>query len=128
MPGDAEREGKARLYQDRLKRANAGKWRPMPRGANAEGSSSCEHAFVMYADGLLLLFELADREDERFQLAAARWHARFVLEAGLPLRDAEGVMTLLCRLRGADRLVVRRRLLASVERAGPTTREIRSDA
>jgi hypothetical protein len=33
---------------------------------------SCEHAFVMYADALLLLFELADREDERFQLAAAR--------------------------------------------------------
>ena len=85
----------------------------------------CEHAFVMYADGLLLLFELADR---RFQLAAARWHARFVLEAGLPLREAEGVMTLLCRLRGADRLVVRRRLLVTVERAGLTTREIRSGA
>jgi hypothetical protein len=29
----------------------------------------------MYADALLLLFELADKEDERFQLAAARWHA-----------------------------------------------------
>jgi hypothetical protein len=81
----------------------------------------------MYADALLLLFELADREDERFQLAA-RWHARFVLEAGLPLREAEGVMTLLCRLRGADRLVVRRRLLATVERAGLTAREIRSGA
>jgi hypothetical protein len=38
----------------------------------------CEHAFVMYADALLLLFELADREDERFQLAppAAEDHAR----------------------------------------------------
>ena len=56
----------------------------------------------MFADALLLLFELADREDERFQVAAARWHARFVLEALQPLRDAEGVMTLLCRLRGAD--------------------------
>ena len=43
----------------------------------------------MYSDALLLLFELGDREDERFQLAAARWHARFVLEAGLPLRAAE---------------------------------------
>ena len=83
-----------------------------------------EHLFVMFADGLLLLFELADKEDERFQAAAARWHARFVLEANLPLRDAEGVMTLLCRLRGADRHVVRRRLLLSVERAGLTTREI----
>jgi hypothetical protein len=51
-----------------------------------------------------------------------------VLEAGLPLREAEGVMTLLCRLRCADRLVVRRRLLATVERTGLTTREIRSGA
>jgi len=50
------------------------------------------------------------------------------LEAGLPLREAEGVMTLLCRLRGADRLVVRRRLLTTVERAGLTTREICSGA
>ena len=78
----------------------------------------------MYADALLLLFEMADTEDERFQAAAARWHARFVLEAKLPLREAEGVMTLLCRLRGADRHVVRRRLLLSVERAGLTMREI----
>src|SRR3954447_2528771 len=54
----------------------------------------------MFADALLLLFEMADREDERFQAAAARWHARFVLEAGLPLREAEAVMTLLCRMRG----------------------------
>jgi transposase len=33
-------------------------------------------------------------------------------------------MTLLCRLRGADRHVVRRRLLRSVERAGMAIREI----
>src|SRR5207253_10674831 len=39
-----------------------------------------------------LLYEMADRKDERFQVAAARWHARFVLEANLPLREAEGVM------------------------------------
>jgi hypothetical protein len=62
---------------------------------------------------LLLLFELADKEDERFQAAAARWYARFVLETNLPLREAEGVMTLLCRLRGADRHIVRRRLWGS---------------
>jgi hypothetical protein len=47
-----------------------------------------------------------------------------VLEANLPLRESEAMMTLLCRLRGADRHVVRRRLLLSVERAGLTTREI----
>jgi hypothetical protein len=57
-----------------------------------------------------LLFELADKEDDRFQAAAARWQARFVLEANLPL--PEGVMTLLCRLRGADRHIVRRLLLS----------------
>jgi hypothetical protein len=85
----------------------------------------CEHLFVMFADGLLLLFGMADREDERFQVAAARWHARFVLEAKLLLREAETVMTLLCRLRGADRLVVRRRLLSLVERTGLATQEIR---
>lgn len=84
----------------------------------------CEHLFVMFADALLLLFEFADKDDERFQVAAARWHARFVLEANLPLREAEGVMTLLSRVRGADRHVVRRRLLLSVERAGLMTREI----
>ena len=66
----------------------------------------------------------ADKDDDRFQLAAARWHAQFVLDAKLPLRDAEGVMTLLCRIRGADRHVVRRRLLLSVERVGLTAREI----
>ena len=65
-------------------------------------------------------------EDERFQAAAARSHVRFVLEAERPLRAAEGVMTLLCRLRGADRHIVRRRLLLSVERAGLRTREIDS--
>lgn len=97
-------------------------------GAAISWRHLCEHVFVMFADGLLLLFEMADREDERFQLAAARWHARFVLEAGLPLREAETVMTLLGRLRGADRHVVRRRLLAMVERAGLTAREIRSHA
>lgn len=98
----------------------------MRRGARRiSGRRLYEHPFVMYADALLLLlFELADREDERFQLAAARWHARFVLEANLPLRESEAVMTLLCRLRGADRHVVRRRLLLSVERAGLTAREI----
>lgn len=79
----------------------------------------------MFSDGLLLLFEMADREDDRFQTAAARWHARFVLEARIPLRESEAVMTLLCRLRGADRYVVRRRLLLAVERAGLTTSEIR---
>ena len=82
----------------------------------------------MFSDALLLLFEMADKEDKRFQVAAARWHACFVLEANLPLREAEPVMEMLCRLRGADRLVVRRRLLLAVERAGVATTEIPTHA
>ena len=54
-------------------------------------------------------------------------HGDEPLEANLSLREAEGVMTLLCRVRGADRHVVRRRLLLTVERAGLTTREIIRD-
>jgi hypothetical protein len=41
----------------------------------------------MFSDALLLLFEMADREDERFQAAAARWHARFVLGTSLAMID-----------------------------------------
>ena len=81
--------------------------------------------FLTFADALMLLFELADKEDSRFQPAAARWHARFVLAAGLPLRDSEMVMNLLCGIRGANRLVIRRRLLEGVERAGLATADIR---
>ena len=82
--------------------------------------------FVMFGDALLLLYELADKEDKRFQSAAARWHARFVLEASLSLREAEMAMNLLCGVRGADRHIVRRRLFEWVERAGLSTREIRT--
>ena len=58
---------------------------------------------MTFADALMLLFELADKEDSRFQPVAARWHARFVLAADLPLRDSEMVMNLLCGIRGANR-------------------------
>ena len=80
--------------------------------------------FVTFEDALLLLFELADKEDKRFQPAAARWHARFVLEAQLPLGDSELVMNLLCGIRGANRHIVRRRILDQIQRAGLTTRDI----
>ena len=80
---------------------------------------------MTFADALMLLFELADKEDSRFQPAAARWHARFVLAANLPLRESEMVMNLLCGVRGANRHVVRRRLLDGVERAGLATSDIR---
>lgn len=79
---------------------------------------------MTFADALLLLFELADREDGRFQPAAARWHARFALAAELPLRESDMTMKLPCGIRGANRHVVRRRLLESVERAGLSSRDI----
>ena len=80
---------------------------------------------MTFADALMLLFELADKEDSRFQPAAARWHARFVLAADLPLRDSEMVMNLLCGIRGANRHRHSPRLLDGVERAGLATSDIR---
>ena len=82
---------------------------------------------MTFGDALLMLFEFADKEDKRFEAAAARWHARFVLEARLPLADSQGVMNLLSGVRSANRLVVRRRLLDTTERAGLAAREIPSD-
>jgi hypothetical protein len=81
---------------------------------------------VTYSDALILLYELADRQDPRFQPAAARWHARFVLEASLPLGESEMVMQMLCGIRGANRQVVRRRLLTKVESAGLATVDVPS--
>lgn len=80
---------------------------------------------MTFADALLLLFEFADKEDSRFQPAAARWHARFILAADLPLSESEVVMNLLCGIRGANRLVIRRRLLERVERTGLAASDIR---
>ena len=40
------------------------------------------------------------------------------------LGDSERVMALLCGVRGANRLVVRRRLLEQIQRAGLQTRDI----
>lgn len=93
-------------------------------GGRRAGVRACEHAFVTYADALLYLFELADTGDKRFPRAAARWHARLVLEADLPLGEAEGLMNLLGGIRGAHRLVVRRQLLRAVERAGLAARDM----
>jgi hypothetical protein len=53
---------------------------------------------VTYADALLLLYELADKQDPRYGAAAARWHARFVLEARLPLGESAIVMDMLTSL------------------------------
>jgi hypothetical protein len=80
--------------------------------------------FVTFGDALLMLFEVADREDERFQSAAARWHARFTLAAGLTLQESGLVLNMLGDMRGAHRIVLRRRLIGQVDRAGLAAREI----
>lgn len=84
----------------------------------------CEHAFLTYGDALLWLFELADKGDRRFREAAGRWHALLVLEAKLPLGESEMMLKMLCGITGANRLVLRRRLLARVEQEGLTLREM----
>jgi hypothetical protein len=73
---------------------------------------------LTYGAALLWLFELHDRGDPRFRTAAARWHAMFTLTAKLPLGEADMVMRLLCGVGGANRLVVRRRLVECVDREG----------
>lgn len=98
-----------------------------PRAASARRVGHArvwEHAFVTFADALLYLYALADTGDERFPEAAARWHARFTLEARLPLGEAEMLMQLLSGVRGANRLVIRRQLLRAVDRAGLTVRDM----
>jgi hypothetical protein len=84
----------------------------------------CEHPFLTYADALLLLYELADKKDPRYGTAAARWHAKFVLEASLPLGESHMVMEMFCGVTGARRQIVRRQLLGAVERAGMTARDV----
>jgi len=45
--------------------------------------------------GLLLL--ILEREPQRFQRAAVRWHARFVLEHNITIREAQLTLAVLKR-------------------------------
>jgi hypothetical protein len=83
---------------------------------------------VTFDAALLFLFELHDTKDPRYATAAARWHATFVLTAKLPLGEADMIMRLLCGVGGANRLVVRRRLLDRVEGGGLTRTEMPAPA
>jgi hypothetical protein len=81
--------------------------------------------FVTYGNALLLLFELADRGDPRFEQAAARWHARFALEASLPLAESTVIADMLGGAKGrANRHVLRSQLLRKVERAGLASADV----
>jgi hypothetical protein len=79
---------------------------------------------VTYADALLLLYELADKKDPRYSPAAARWHAKFVLEGRLSLGESQMVMEMLSGVTGPQRQIVRRQLLGAVERAGLSHRDV----
>lgn len=79
---------------------------------------------MTFGTALFYLFELADRNDPKYGPAAARWHARFVLKAGLTLGEAETIMSQLCGIKGPNRLLLRRSLAQRVEKLGLTATEI----
>jgi hypothetical protein len=73
-------------------------------------------------DALILLFKLADKGACQ---RAAGGSKPLSSAPELPLRDSEMVMNLLCGIRGANRLVIRRCLLEAIERAGLAASDIR---
>ena len=81
---------------------------------------------LQLGDALSLVFLFADKAPERFDRAAAQWHARFVLEAdGVGLAESELIRAALAELRGPGRSAAgevlaeigRRRRLLGVEQA-----------
>jgi hypothetical protein len=62
-------------------------------------SAASELQFVGLADALELTLLLADKEPERYERAAARWHVRFLQEVpNVDLRENMAVLALLCAL------------------------------
>jgi hypothetical protein len=56
------------------------------------------------SDSLSLLLLFADKDPDRFEHAAPRWHARFVLAAGgLTIRQAQAALAAVALLDGPDR-------------------------
>jgi hypothetical protein len=59
-------------------------------------SAATELQFVGLAEALELTLLLADREDERYDRAALRWHARFAYETkNVDIRESVAVLALL---------------------------------
>ena len=54
-------------------------------------------------DSLRLTIAYADEEPEKFSRAAARWHSRFVAEAGLDLLEAQLALSALMLLPTTER-------------------------
>ena len=71
--------------------------RALDRGNVTEAmSAASELQFVALAEALELTLLLADREPEKFEQAASRWHLRFVQE--VPHLDLRGSMAVLVLL------------------------------
>jgi hypothetical protein len=67
-----------------------------PRERHEALSAAAELDFVALAEALELTLLLADDEPERFERAAARWHARFLQEVkNVELREGLAVLALL---------------------------------
>jgi hypothetical protein len=74
--------------------------RALDRGNVTEAlSTASELQFVSLAEALELTLLLADREPEKFDRAAARWHLRFVQEVPhVDLRESLAVLALLAAI------------------------------
>jgi hypothetical protein len=62
-------------------------------------SAASELQFVGLTEALELTLLLADRQDDRYERAAARWHARFLQEVpNIDLRESQAVLPLLAAI------------------------------
>jgi hypothetical protein len=71
--------------------------RALDRGNITEAlSAASELQFVALAEALELTLLLADKEPEKYERAAARWHMRFLQEVpNVDLRESQAVLSLL---------------------------------
>jgi hypothetical protein len=71
--------------------------RALDRGNVTEAlSAASEFQFVALAEALELTLVLADKEPEKYDRAAARWHVRFLHEApNVGVRQSQAVLALL---------------------------------
>jgi selenocysteine lyase/cysteine desulfurase len=74
--------------------------RALDRGNVTEAlSAASELQFVGLAEALELTLLLADRESEKYERAAGRWHARFLQEVpNVHLRESQAVLALLAAI------------------------------
>ena len=74
--------------------------RALDRGNITEAlAAASELQFVGLAEALELTLLLADRESEKYERAAARWHVRFLQEVpNVDLRENQAVLALLAAI------------------------------